>query len=144
MTGSEAVWSYRGGQPRSTVRLGGKSTDVPDNTGCMLCGYEAGYKTSSCWRSRQNKFLPLPRQARCLGENRPYFRARAVQPAGNFVIRQFQRLRARDGAVEFDREPRSVVLHDRKLLLEIGAQGVRLGPPLAGRVEPVERGGEPL
>src|ERR1700732_4002858 len=131
MSGSEAVWPYRSGQPRSTLRMGCTSTGLPDNT-------------RSRWRSRQNKFLPLPRQPHCLGENRPYFRARAVQPAGNFVVRQFQRLRARDGAVEFDREPRTVVLHDRKLVLEIGAQGVRLGPPLAGRVEPVARGGEPL
>src|SRR3984893_1060057 len=130
MTRSAAVWPYRGGQPQSTVRLGCTSTSLPDNT-------------RSCWRSRQDKFLPLPRQPHCLGENPPYFRARAVQPAGNFVVRQFQRLRARDGAVEFDREPRTVVLHDRKLGLEVGAGGVRLGPRLAGRAA-AARGGEPL
>src|SRR2546430_16423439 len=78
----------------------------------------------------------LPVAGGCLGENRFYSRARMVQPAGNFVVRQFQRLRAGDGAPESDREPWAAALHDRKLALEIAAQGARLGPPPAVPVWP--------
>jgi hypothetical protein len=47
----------------------------------------------------------LPLAGHNFGKYRSDFRARLVQPAANFFIRQFQGVRPRDRAVELDGEP---------------------------------------
>jgi hypothetical protein len=64
------------------------------------------------------------------------------EPLGRFVIGGFERPRAVDRGVEFDREPRAIVLHQRELFLRTCARFVVAHAQVRRPFERFDRGGE--
>ena len=68
---------------------------------------------------------------------------RARQPVLGLGVGGLERAGTVEGGVEFDREARAVVLHQRELLLGVGARLVVAHAPLGGSFEQADCGGEP-
>ena len=58
---------------------------------------------------------------------------------GRFGIGRFQRAPAPERAVELDRQPVAIVLHQRHFLVGVAALGVMPHPPLDRRLQEIDR-----